>query len=115
MNQFSFTSDIVQAANTVPNEFRLLAFHSSRKLEEGDKVWVTIDFPFTEEAYLVDSVLHFTHFTGIMLEEEIIASLWMLLLLNRNAQNDNRLVAIDTQMNFFIVFLKGNGKKLIRF
>ncbi|XP_046459305.1 uncharacterized protein LOC124205829 [Daphnia pulex] len=75
VNQFSFTSDIVQGANTVANEFRLLAFHSSRKLEKGDKVWVTIDFPFTEEAYLVNSVLHFTHFTGIMLEEEIIASL----------------------------------------
>jgi hypothetical protein len=71
-NEFSTTTGAVNAAKTVANEFRLLAFHSSRKLEKGDEVWVTIDCR-PDAAYLVDSVLHFTHFTGFMLEEEIVA------------------------------------------
>jgi hypothetical protein len=72
VNEFSTTTGAVNAAKTVANEFRLLAFHSSRKLEKGDEVWVTIDCR-PDAAYLVDSVLHFTHFTGFMLEEEIVA------------------------------------------
>jgi hypothetical protein len=48
---------------------------------------------------LYDSSNHLTHFTGFMLEEEIVAFLWVLL--NRNAQNDHRLT-IDTEMDTLI-------------
>jgi hypothetical protein len=33
---------------------------------------------------------HYTHFTGFMLEEEIVASLWGLVLNIQNAQNNRR-------------------------
>jgi hypothetical protein len=44
---------------------------------------------------LLDSSNHYTHFTGFMLEEEIVASLWVPII--RNAQN-----AITWQQNTWL-------------
>jgi hypothetical protein len=44
---------------------------------------------------LFDDRRHFTHFTGFLLDEEIVASLWVI----RNAKNENRL-RTETEINF---------------
>jgi hypothetical protein len=43
-----------------------LTFQSTLNLKKGDQIWVQI-----EENYLHDDGDHYTHFTGLMLEEEI--------------------------------------------
>ncbi len=47
---------------------------STLNLKKGDQVWVEIHYQSTK-AYLKDDVEHFTHFTGFLLDEEIVASL----------------------------------------
>jgi hypothetical protein len=56
--------------------------------------------------YLYDSSSHYTHFTGFMLEEEIVASLWVLIA--RNLQNHHRLT-VDTE-NCFCLINNGEWK-----
>jgi hypothetical protein len=48
--------------------------HSTLKLIKGDQVWVAINL-MSSGVNLYDSFSHHTHFTGWMLEEEIVASL----------------------------------------
>ncbi len=50
------------------------SFQSILKLKTGDQVWMEIDWIATQ-VYLYDNVDHFTHFSGFLLEEEIVASL----------------------------------------
>ena len=64
----------VQETNTVANQVSPLTLQSTLKLKSGDQVWVEI-FDKSTGAYLWDSSYHFTHFTGFMLEEDIVASL----------------------------------------
>ncbi|EFX82583.1 C1q and tumor necrosis factor-related protein 5 [Daphnia pulex] len=54
-----------------------LTVQSTLNLKTGDQVWVSIYFEGGTSSYLNDLVLnyHLTHFTGFMLEEEIVASL----------------------------------------
>ena len=52
-----------------------LTIQSTLNLKKGDRVWVQID-RISPGAFLYDSGAHFTHFTGFMLEDEIVASLW---------------------------------------
>jgi hypothetical protein len=49
-------------------------FQSTLNLKKGDQLWVGINYSDGSSSYLYDSY-HSTHFTGFMLEEEIIASL----------------------------------------
>jgi hypothetical protein len=52
-----------------------LSIQSTLKLNEGDEVWLRI---YRSQGYiylLEDGDKHFSHFTGFMLEEEIVASL----------------------------------------
>ena len=61
-------------SNTLANQFSPLStLQSTLNLKKGDQVWVEI-FDLSSGAYLHD-YNHFTHFTGFMLEEEIVASL----------------------------------------
>jgi hypothetical protein len=46
---------------------------STLNLKKGDRVWMQIGY--TGESFLTDNSYHWTHFTGFMLEEEIVASL----------------------------------------
>jgi hypothetical protein len=50
-----------------------LTLQSTLNLKKGDQVWVEISY--LTGAYLSDDVVHYNHFTGFMLEEEILASL----------------------------------------
>ncbi len=64
----------VQEENTVAGQWSPLTLQSTLNLKSDDQVWVAIYVQSTE-AYLIDNSFHFTHFTGFMLEEEIVASL----------------------------------------
>ena len=64
----------VTEANTVANQNSPLTLQSTLSLFSGDQVWVALT-ALSSGTYLVDDSLHRTHFTGFMLEEEIVASL----------------------------------------
>ena len=63
----------VEDANTVDGQRTPLTIQSTLNLKKGDKVWVQIGFQSTS-VRLADNVDHYTHFTGFMLEEEIVDS-----------------------------------------
>jgi hypothetical protein len=52
-----------------------MSIQSTLNLQKGDRVWVTIEYSGSSSLFYDDSHHHFTHFTGFMLEEEIVASL----------------------------------------
>ncbi len=65
----------VSEANTVAgHQLSPLTLQSTLNLKSGDQVWVEI-YQQSTGANLYDNGDHFTHFTGFMLEEEIVASL----------------------------------------
>ncbi len=64
----------VNESNTVANQRSPLTLQSTLNLKSGDQVWVAIYWQ-SPGANLYDNSDHFTHFTGFMLEEEIVASL----------------------------------------
>ena len=66
----------VDEANTVDQQKSTLTLQSTLKLKKGDQVWLTIFMSYI--VFLHDSDYHYTHFTGFMLEEDIVASLWEL-------------------------------------
>jgi hypothetical protein len=45
---------------------------------------------------------HLTHFTGFMLEEEIVTSFWEFVLITRNAQNGYRLTVQSEDYSLFL-------------
>jgi hypothetical protein len=64
----------VEESNTVGGQWSPLTLQSTLNLKSGDQVWMEI-FLQASGTYLSDSYSHYTHFTGFMLEEEIVASL----------------------------------------
>jgi hypothetical protein len=64
----------VEDTNTYNNQRSPLTLQSTLNLKSGDQVWMQIYYASTG-AYLYDNSVHRTHFTGFMLEEEIVASL----------------------------------------
>ncbi len=64
----------VEEANTVDGQWSPLTLQSTLNLKKGEQVWVAI-FTMSTGASLFDDSDHLTHFTGFMLEEEIVASL----------------------------------------
>jgi hypothetical protein len=67
------TSDVRENYGPV-DQFSPVTLQSTLSLKKGDRVWVTIDYT-GSSTYLADNSYHQTHFTGWMLEEEIVASL----------------------------------------
>ncbi len=75
LNGGEIGSGRVEEVNTVAGQNSPLTLQSTLNLKKGAKVWVAITYQSTG-VFLVDSSsLHFTHFTGFMLQEEILASL----------------------------------------
>jgi hypothetical protein len=82
-----FTSSIILNGNQIGkshvqsnsnvNQMSPLTLQSTLNLQKGDRVWVQIDYSPDSPSYLneYDSNSHLTHFTGFMLEEEIVAYL----------------------------------------
>jgi hypothetical protein len=68
-------SSNVYEDNVPVNQYSPLTLQSTLNLEKGDRVWVTFSYSGGSSSYLYDNSAHYTHFTGFMLEEEIVASL----------------------------------------
>ncbi len=65
----------VEEANTRTDQDSPLTLQSTLNLKKGDQVWLQI-YGQSTGAYLADySGYHWTHFTGFMLQEEIVSSL----------------------------------------
>ncbi len=56
------------------DQYSPLTLQSTLNLKKGDQVWVAIAYDISS-SFLYDNFYHQTHFTGFMLEEEIVASL----------------------------------------
>ncbi len=54
------------------NKYSQMSFQWTLNLKKGDQLWVGF---FGSSSYLHDDSSHLTHFTGFLLEEEIVASL----------------------------------------
>ncbi len=66
----------VEEGNSTENQKSPLTLQSTLNLKKGDRVWVQMSHTgTTANFYLYDDIAHSTHFTGFMLEEEIITSL----------------------------------------
>ncbi len=68
-------SSNVYEYNIPVDQWSPLTLQSTLNLKKGDQVWVTIGYSSDSSSFLSDDSRHFTHFTGFLLEEEIVASL----------------------------------------
>jgi hypothetical protein len=69
-------SSYVYENNSPVNQESPMSLQSTLNLKKGDQLWVQILFTSGSSSYLYDnSYNHLTHFTGFMLEEEIMAAL----------------------------------------
>ena len=73
LNGNLFGASFVQETNTGTNQLGQLTLQWTLNLKSGDQVWVMID-TISSEVLLYDNPVHFTHFSGFMLQEEIVAS-----------------------------------------
>jgi hypothetical protein len=65
----------VEESNTVYVQSSPLTLQSTLNLKSDDQVWVEISGQSPGARLYDDSTYHYTHFTGFMLQEEIVASL----------------------------------------
>jgi hypothetical protein len=63
-----------EESNNVAGQLSPLTLQSTLNLKSGDQLWLEIHWQ-SIGAYLYYDSYHFTHFTGWMLQEEIVASL----------------------------------------
>jgi hypothetical protein len=64
---------IFKRMKTPVDQVSPLTLQSTLNLKKGDRVWIEISFS-GSSSYLYDNDYPYTHFTGFMLEEEIVAS-----------------------------------------
>jgi hypothetical protein len=79
LNSNSVARVKTEESNSVANQFSSLSLQSTLNLKKDEIIWLQIDF-MSSGAVLYDDTTsegsgHWTHFTGWMLEEEIITSL----------------------------------------
>jgi hypothetical protein len=67
-------SSYIEEDNYPLYQYNTVTLQSTLNLKKGDQLWVQISKA-NSDSYLVDTSEHFTHFTGFMLEEQIVASL----------------------------------------
>ena len=76
MNGDRIGSGWVEEANTVAAQLLPLTIQSTLNLKKDDQVWLEIpENDLSTGVYLYDSIYHYNHFTGFMLQEDIVASL----------------------------------------
>ncbi len=73
LNRGRIGAGYVKEANTVANQWSPFTLQSTLSLKKGDQVWLQINWMSTGTS-LYDSSSHHNHFTGFLLEEEIVAS-----------------------------------------
>ena len=74
LNRNKIESGVIEEGNTLNGQNEQVTLQSTLNLKKGDQIWVEIDYSHTA-VYLIENSDHHTHFTGFMLEEEIVASL----------------------------------------
>jgi hypothetical protein len=57
------------------DQYSPMTLQSTLNLKKGDQLWVEIHYPGKTYSLYDHSFFHYTHFTGLLLEEEIVASL----------------------------------------
>ncbi|XP_046458942.1 uncharacterized protein LOC124205541 isoform X1 [Daphnia pulex] len=75
LNGNKIGAGFVQENKGPVNQYSPMSFQSTLNLQKDDQIWVQISFNLGTSSYLYDDINHLTHFTGFMLEEEIVASL----------------------------------------
>jgi hypothetical protein len=60
--------------NKSPDQWSPMSFQSTLNLKKGDRVWMQISYS-SSSSFMYNNIDHQTHFTGFMLDEEIVASL----------------------------------------
>jgi hypothetical protein len=65
----------VDENNGPVDQYNPVTLQSTLNLKKGDQLWMQIEYYGSSSSYLHDNGNHHTHFTGFMLEEEIVASL----------------------------------------
>jgi hypothetical protein len=73
LNGNIIVTSYVQEMKGPVDQWSPLTLQSTLNLKKGDQVWVTIEYGGSSSLY--DDSYHHTHFTGFMLEEEIVVSL----------------------------------------
>jgi hypothetical protein len=73
LNGGEIGKSVIEKANVLLRQWSVLSLQSTLSLKSGDQVWVQMDV--TSWSYMYDSSDHLTHFTGFMLDEEIVESL----------------------------------------
>ena len=74
LNGVKIGAGYVSEAKTVANQVSPLTIHSTLILKKDDQVWLQT-FHQSTGASLFDNSEQFTHFTGFILQEEIVSSL----------------------------------------
>ncbi len=75
LNGNSIGLSSVNEWNGPVDQFSPVTLQLTLKLKKGDQLWMQIIYYGSSSSFLYDSDSHLTHFTGFMLEEEIVASL----------------------------------------
>ena len=65
----------VEESNNVDDHETPLTLQSTLNLKKDDQVWVAISVQSTGTLLYDDTAHHYNHFTGFMLEEDIVTSL----------------------------------------
>ena len=77
VNGDTIGTGMVSAHHSITEQSLPLTIQSTLNLKSGDKVWIHLTYR-NGYSYLFDGIDHFTHFSGFLLEEEIVTSLWNL-------------------------------------
>ncbi len=100
----------VKEQNAPIDQYNPLTLQSTLNLQKGDRVWVQINYYPDSSLYLADyPSSHLTHFTGFMLEEEIVASLWGS---GRHDYTNQKFAKWTSTRKFGEGNFKGKGKKM---
>jgi hypothetical protein len=73
LNGDQIGAGMVDEGNTVVYQNSPLTLQSTLNLKSGDQVWVAI-INMSNDVILNEDTEHLTHFTGFVLEEEIVSS-----------------------------------------
>jgi hypothetical protein len=75
LNGNRIASSYVYESTAPVHQYSPLTSQSTLNLKKDDRVWMEITITGGSSSSLYDGGNHYTHFTGFMLEEEIVASL----------------------------------------
>jgi hypothetical protein len=96
---------VIEKANVLLRQWSVLSLQSTLSLKSGDQVWVQMDV--TSWSYMYDSSDHLTHFTGFMLDEEIVESLWEFFVFNTSKSAKWESTNTDSQIHFLNRKIRG--------